>query len=54
MTQAPVAYVVASREVSIPMAAVLGALLLGEHHSRSRLAGAAVIFTGLVLMALGR
>jgi drug/metabolite transporter (DMT)-like permease len=54
MTLAPVAYVVASREVSIPMAAVLGALLLGERHSRSRLTGAAVIFAGLVLMALGR
>ena len=54
MTQAPVAYVVAAREVSIPLAAILGWLVLGESNSRSRLAGAAVIFAGLVLMGIGR
>ncbi|HSF06531.1 MAG TPA: DMT family transporter [Methylomirabilota bacterium] len=54
MTQAPVAYVVAAREVSIPLAAILGWLVLGESNSRSRLAGAVVIFAGLALMALGR
>ena len=54
MTRAPVAYVVAAREVSIPLAAILGWLALGESNSRSRLAGAAVIFAGLVLMGLGR
>jgi len=54
MTQAPVAYVVAAREVSIPLAAILGWLVLGESNSRSRLTGAGVIFTGLVLLALSR
>jgi drug/metabolite transporter (DMT)-like permease len=54
MTQAPVAYVVAAREVSIPLAATLGWLVLGESNSRSRLAGAVVIFAGLVLMGMGR
>ncbi|MGH7300286.1 MAG: EamA family transporter, partial [Candidatus Rokuibacteriota bacterium] len=33
MTKAPVAYVVAAREVSIPLAALLGWLVLGEGHS---------------------
>ncbi len=54
MTKAPVAYVVAAREVSIPLAAVLGWLVLGEQHSGSRLAGAVVIFAGLVVMGIGR
>jgi drug/metabolite transporter (DMT)-like permease len=54
MTKAPVAYVVAAREVSIPLAAMLGWLVLGERNSGSRLAGAVVIFAGLVVMATGR
>jgi drug/metabolite transporter (DMT)-like permease len=54
MTKAPVAYVVAAREVSIPLAAMLGWLVLGERDSGSRLAGAVVIFAGLVVMATGR
>jgi len=54
MAQAPVSYVVAAREVSVVVAAVLGALVLGERHSAARVAGAAVIFTGLVLLALSR
>jgi drug/metabolite transporter (DMT)-like permease len=54
MTKAPVAYVVAAREVSIPLAAMLGWLVLGEGNSGSRLAGAVVIFAGLVVMATGR
>src|SRR5262245_11199354 len=54
MTKAPVAYVVAAREVSIPLAALLGWLLLGEGNSGSRLVGAVVIFAGLVVMGVGR
>ncbi len=54
MTKAPVAYVVAAREVSIPLAAFLGWLVLGEGHSGPRLVGAGVIFAGLVVMSIGR
>ena len=54
MAQAPVSYVVAAREVSVVVAAVLGAFVLGERHSAARVAGAAVIFAGLVLLALSR
>jgi drug/metabolite transporter (DMT)-like permease len=54
LSLAPVSYVVAAREVSIVVAAVLGATVLRERHSRVRVAGAATIFAGLVLIALGR
>ena len=54
MTQAPVSYVVAAREVSVVVAAILGALVLRERHPAGRIAGAAVIFAGLVLIALAR
>jgi len=54
MSQAPVSYVVAGREVSIVITALAGALVLGERHSTRRLAGAAVIFAGLVVLALSR
>ena len=54
MAQAPVSYVVAAREVSVVVAAILGALVLRERHPAGRIAGAAVIFAGLVLIALAR
>jgi drug/metabolite transporter (DMT)-like permease len=54
MSQAPVSYVVAGREVSIVITALAGALVLGERHSTRRVAGAAVIFAGLVVLALSR
>jgi drug/metabolite transporter (DMT)-like permease len=54
MSQAPVSYVVAGREVSIVITALAGALVLGERHSMRRLAGAAVIFAGLVVLTLSR
>ena len=54
MARAPVAYVVAGREVSIVIATALGTLLLGEGRSAVRLSGAFVIFLGLVLIALSR
>ena len=54
LTLAPVSYVVAGREVSIVMTALAGALLLHERHSRRRVAGALVIFAGLVVLALSR
>jgi drug/metabolite transporter (DMT)-like permease len=54
MALAPVSYVVAGREVSIVAATVLGAVVLRERHSAVRIAGAAVIFAGLVVIALSR
>jgi drug/metabolite transporter (DMT)-like permease len=54
LSLAPVSYVVAGREVSIVVTALAGALLLHEHHSSRRIAGAAVIFAGLVVLAFSR
>ena len=54
MTMAPVSYVVAAREVGVVVTAALGALILHEPHSAARIAGAAVIFAGLVVIALAR
>ena len=54
MALAPLAYVVAAREVSIVMTTAAGVLLLGERASWRRLAGAALIFAGLVVIALAR
>jgi drug/metabolite transporter (DMT)-like permease len=54
LSLAPVSYVVAGREVSIVVTALAGTLVLREHHSRRRIAGAAIIFTGLLVLALSR
>lgn len=54
LSLAPVSYVVAGREVSIVVTALAGALVLGERHSPRRVAGAVVIFAGLVVLALSR
>jgi len=54
MSQAPVSYVVATREVSVVLAALFGALILRERHSAARVAGAVVIFGGLCAIALAR
>jgi drug/metabolite transporter (DMT)-like permease len=54
MARAPLAYVVAAREVSIVMTTAAGVLLLGEGASWRRLGGAALIFAGLVAIALSR
>src|SRR3989475_4084491 len=54
MAMAPVSYVVAAREVSVVVTAVVGVLVLRERHSAARIAGAAVIFAGLVVIALAR
>lgn len=51
---AKVAYVVAAREVSIVFGAALGAAFLGERHGARRLAAAAGIAAGTVLIALSR
>ena len=54
MALAPLAYVVAAREVSIVMTTLAGIVLLGERTSWRRLAGAACIFAGLVAIGLSR
>lgn len=52
MTMAPVAMVAALRETSILFAMVLSVIMLGEHVSAKRLAGAGLIVCGTVLMRL--
>jgi multidrug transporter EmrE-like cation transporter len=54
MTQAPLAYVVATREVGIVMTTAAGVLFLGERATWLRIAGATSIFGGLVAIALSR
>jgi drug/metabolite transporter (DMT)-like permease len=54
MARAPVSYVVAAREVSVVVAAVLGAVALRESRPLLRVAGAAVVFAGLAVLALSR
>jgi drug/metabolite transporter (DMT)-like permease len=49
---APAAPVAAVRESGILFAAALGALALGEHVSRGRLAGAALVVAGVALVAV--
>ena len=48
-----VSYVVAFRQLSLPLGTLLGAVLLGEKVNPARLAGTALIIAGLVLVSLG-
>jgi drug/metabolite transporter (DMT)-like permease len=48
-----VGYAVALRQVSIPLGAVLGILILKEPAYRPRLVGVGMVFAGLVLVATG-
>ena len=52
MTLAPVSHVAPARELSMLIAAVLGARLLGEGHLWRRVAGAALIASGVAALAL--
>jgi drug/metabolite transporter (DMT)-like permease len=54
MSRAPVAYVIAAREVSIVLTALIGALALGERDPRRRVGGALVVLGGVALLALAR
>lgn len=54
MTYAPLAYVVAGRELSIVFTTIAGVVLLGEPVTTRRSGGAALIFAGLVAIALSR
>ena len=53
MTQAPIASVAALRETSILVVMLLSARVLKEHVSMARLAGAALIVAGAVMIRLG-
>lgn len=48
-----ISYVVAFRQLSIPLGAVLGIVALREPAHRPKLAGVAIMFAGLLLVALG-
>ena len=52
MTRAPLAYVAPIRELSMMIAALLGARLLGEDDARMRLVGSALMALGVVAMTL--
>ena len=53
LTLAPVSYVSPAREVSVIIAALLGAYVLGEPYGRQRLVGSVLIAAGLALLVLG-
>ena len=53
MVFTPVSYVAPAREISILIAALLGAHLLAEKDVRRRLAGAAAMVAGIICLAVG-
>ncbi len=52
MTRAPVAAVAALRETSVIFAALIGAWLLKEGHLARRIAGAAIVATGVIALKI--
>lgn len=54
MTMSKVSYVVAAREVSVVIGAALGVFVLKEGGARRKLAGAAAVAVGIVLLALSK
>jgi drug/metabolite transporter (DMT)-like permease len=53
MTFTPVVYVAPAREVSVLIAVLMGALLLGEQGLRRRMGWALLILAGMALLATG-
>jgi len=51
MTLAPVGYLLALRQISVVIGALLGVALLGEGYSAPRLLGSAAIFVGVYIIA---
>ena len=51
MTLAPVSYLLALRQISVVIGALLGVALLGEGYGASRLLGSAAIFVGVYIIA---
>ncbi len=54
MTLTPMTYVSALRETSVILAALIGTLFLKEHHGRHRIAAAACVAAGVVLLQVSR
>ena len=52
MTLAPVSYILALRQVSVVLGALLGVALLRESYGRERLIGSAVIFAGVYILGV--
>ena len=50
MTMAPVSYILALRQVSVVLGAVLGVAVLRESYGRQRLLGSAIIFIGVYIL----
>jgi uncharacterized membrane protein len=50
MTLAPVSYILALRQVSVVLGALLGVALLRESYGRERLLGSAIIFAGVYIL----
>ena len=50
MTLAPVSYILAMRQVSVVLGALLGVALLKESYGRERLIGSAIIFAGVYIL----
>jgi len=51
MTLAPVGYLLALRQISVVIGALLGVALLGEGYSAPRLLGSAAIFAGVYIIS---
>ncbi len=54
MTLTPMTYVSALRETSVILAALIGTLFLKEHHGGHRIAAAACVVAGVVLLQVSR
>ncbi len=54
MELSKVSYILALRQTSVILGAIMGATLLREKHGVSRVAGAAVIFVGAVLVSVSK
>jgi len=54
MELSKVSYILALRQTSVVLGAIMGATLLGEKHGVSRVAGAAIIFLGALLVSISK
>lgn len=54
MQLSKVSYVVAAREISVVLSAMLGVFILGEGGQRQKLLGSTIVAAGLVLLAISR
>jgi drug/metabolite transporter (DMT)-like permease len=52
MTLVPVGYLLAFRQISVVIGALLGVVLLGENYGAPRLLGSATIFIGVFIIAI--